>query len=49
MYDTLGWRMRELAESIHYAVVNGEVLLEKRFGSSQYFPPSFLWSQLMTF
>src|SRR2546425_611392 len=24
-----GWRMRELAEGIHYTVVNGEVLLEK--------------------
>src|SRR5204862_6991973 len=24
-----GWRMRELAEGIHYPVVNGEVLLEK--------------------
>ena len=24
-----GWRMRELAEGIHYTVVNGEVLMEK--------------------
>ena len=24
-----GWRMRELAEGIHYTVVNGQVLLEK--------------------
>ena len=24
-----GWRMRELAEGIHYTIVNGEVLLEK--------------------
>jgi N-acyl-D-aspartate/D-glutamate deacylase len=24
-----GWRMRELADGIHYTVVNGEVLLEK--------------------
>ena len=24
-----GWRMRELAEGIHYTVVNGEILLEK--------------------
>jgi N-acyl-D-aspartate/D-glutamate deacylase len=24
-----GWRMRELAEGIHYTVVNGDVLLEK--------------------
>jgi N-acyl-D-aspartate/D-glutamate deacylase len=24
-----GWRIRELAEGIHYTVVNGEVLLEK--------------------
>ena len=24
-----GWRMRELAEGIHFTVVNGEVLLEK--------------------
>src|SRR3989441_11369663 len=24
-----GWRMRELAEGIHYTVGNGEVLLEK--------------------
>ena len=31
-----GWRMRELAEGIHYTVVNGEVLLEKgtHMGSS---------------
>jgi N-acyl-D-aspartate/D-glutamate deacylase len=24
-----GWRIRELAEGIHYTVVNGEILLEK--------------------
>jgi N-acyl-D-aspartate/D-glutamate deacylase len=24
-----GWRVRELADGIHYTVVNGEVLLEK--------------------
>jgi N-acyl-D-aspartate/D-glutamate deacylase len=24
-----GWRMRELAQGIHYTVVNGEVLMEK--------------------
>jgi N-acyl-D-aspartate/D-glutamate deacylase len=28
-FPSNGWRMRELAEGIHYTVVNGEVLLEK--------------------
>jgi len=28
-FPSEGWRMRELAEGIHYTVVNGEVLLEK--------------------
>jgi N-acyl-D-amino-acid deacylase len=28
-YPAGGWRMRELAEGMHYTVVNGEVLLEK--------------------
>ena len=28
-FPAAGWRMRELAEGIHYTVVNGEVLLEK--------------------
>ena len=28
-FPSNGWRMRELADGIHYTVVNGEVLLEK--------------------
>jgi N-acyl-D-aspartate/D-glutamate deacylase len=28
-FPSNGWRMRELAEGIHYTVVNGEVLMEK--------------------
>jgi N-acyl-D-aspartate/D-glutamate deacylase len=28
-FPSNGWRMRELAEGVHYTVVNGEVLLEK--------------------
>jgi N-acyl-D-amino-acid deacylase len=28
-FPSNGWRMRELAEGLHYTVVNGEVLLEK--------------------
>ena len=31
-----GWRMRELAEGIHYTVVNGEVLLEKGTHTGSY-------------
>jgi N-acyl-D-aspartate/D-glutamate deacylase len=31
-----GWRMRELAEGIHYTVVNGEVLLEKGTHTGNY-------------
>jgi len=31
-----GWRMRELAEGIHYTVVNGEVLLEKGAHTGSY-------------
>ena len=31
-----GWRMRELAEGIHYTVVNGEVLMEKGTHTGNY-------------
>jgi N-acyl-D-amino-acid deacylase len=31
-----GWRMRELAEGIHYTVVNGEVLMEKGTHTGSY-------------
>jgi N-acyl-D-aspartate/D-glutamate deacylase len=31
-----GWRIRELAEGIHYTVVNGEVLLEKGAHTGSY-------------
>jgi len=31
-----GWRMRKLAEGIHYTVVNGEVLLEKGTHTGSY-------------
>jgi len=35
-FPNKGWRMRELAEGIHYTVVNGEVLLEKGTHTGRY-------------
>ena len=35
-FPSNGWRMRELAEGIHYTVVNGEVLLEKGTHTGSY-------------
>jgi len=35
-FPSNGWRMRELAEGIHYTVVNGEVLMEKGTHTGSY-------------
>jgi N-acyl-D-aspartate/D-glutamate deacylase len=35
-FPASGWRVRELAEGIHYTVVNGEVLLEKGTHTGSY-------------
>src|SRR3989441_12914018 len=35
-FPSNGWRVRELAEGIHYTVVNGEVLLEKGAHTGSY-------------
>ncbi len=35
-FPSNGWRMRELAEGIHYSVVNGEVLMEKGTHTGSY-------------
>jgi N-acyl-D-amino-acid deacylase len=35
-FPSNGWRMRELAEGIHYTVVNGEVLMEKGTHAGSY-------------
>jgi N-acyl-D-aspartate/D-glutamate deacylase len=35
-FPSNGWRMRELAEGIHYTIVNGEVLMEKGTHTGSY-------------